>query len=313
MAAVLDWTPKITRTMRIRTLGHCGCLSLAIWLTAAESGDRAYREEMQKWRDGYTASLKAENGWVALAGLFWLKEGANQVGAAPGNSIMLPPGSAPESAGSFVFHQGSTQLLVNSGAPVLLNGKPVPSPATLKPDSSGETDRITLGRLSMIVIQRGARYGVRLWDSQSPARLNFGGTRWFPVRESYRVTAQFTSYPQPKMIPILNILGDTEPTPSPGFATFELGGKQCRLEPVLEGDQLFFMFKDATSGHETYPAGRFLYTALPVDGKVVLDFNHAHNPPCAFTPYATCPLPPKQNHLSVAVEAGELNSGHAAN
>jgi len=165
----------------------------------------------------------------------------------------------------------------------------------------------------MIVIQRGARYGIRLWDNQSPARLNFAGTRWFPVKESYRVTAQFTSYPQPKMIPILNILGDTEPTPSPGFAMFELEGKQCRLEPVLEGDQLFFMYKDATSGKETYPAGRFLYTALPADGKVVLDFNQAHNPPCAFTPYATCPLPPKQNHLSVAVEAGELNSPHAAN
>lgn len=310
---MLDWTPKSLEKMRVRTLCHWVCLSLPLWLTAAESGDRAYREEMQKWRDGYEASLKQEDGWVALAGLFWLKEGANQFGAASGNSIVLPPGSAPESAGSFIFHQGNTQLQVNSDAPVLLNGKPVPSPAILKTDSSGEPDRITLGHLSMIVIQRGARYGIRLWDNQSPARLNFGGTRWFSVKESYRVTAQFTSYPQPEMIPILSILGDTEPTPSPGFATFELGGKQYRLEPVLEGDQLFFMFKDATSGHETYPAGRFLYTALPVDGKIVLDFNHAHNPPCAFTPYATCPLPPKQNHLTVAIEAGELYRSHSTN
>lgn len=299
--------------MHVRTLCHSGLLSLALWLTAAESGDRAYREEMRKWRDAYTASLKEENGWVSVAGLFWLKEGANTFGAASNNSIALPPGSAPDSAGSFIFHQGQTQLLVSATSAILLNGKPVSSPTTIKPDSSGEPDRITLGRLSMIVIHRGARYGIRLWDNQSAARLNFAGTRWFPVKESYRVTAQFTSYPQPKMIPILNILGDTEPQPSPGFATFELGGTRCHLEPVLEGDQLFFMFKDATSGHETYPAGRFLYTALPVDGKVVLDFNHAHNPPCAFTPYATCPLPPKQNHLSVAMEAGELFSGHAAN
>jgi len=298
--------------MSFRTLFHWGCLSLALVLTAAEPGDRAYREDLQKWRDGYTDSLKAENGWVALAGLFWLKEGNNSFGAASKNSIVLPLGSAPDSAGSFVFHQGDTQLVVNAGAPVLLNGKPVSSPVTLKPDSSDEPDRITLNRLSMIVIRRGARYGIRLWDNQSPARLHFAGTHWFPVRESYRVTAQFTSYPQPKMIPILNILGNTEPNPSPGFATFELEGKPCRLEPVLEGDRLFFMFKDTTSGKETYPAGRFLYTALPVDGKVVLDFNHAHNPPCAFTPYATCPLPPKQNHLSVALEAGELYSGHAA-
>jgi len=311
MAAVLDWSPKITRKMRVRTFCYWGCLSIALLLTAEESGERAYRNEVQKWRDEYTASLKEENGWVALAGLFWLKEGANPFGAASTSSIVLPPGSAPGSAGCFIFHQGNTQLLVNSGAPVLLNGKPVPSPASLKPDSSGEPDRITLGHLSMIVIQRGVRYGIRLWDNRSPARLNFAGTRWFPVKESYRVTAQFTSYPQPRMIPIRNILGDTEPTPSPGFAA--LGGKQCRLEPVVERDQLCFMFKDATSGHATYPAGRFLYTALPVDGEVILDFNHAHNPPCAFTPYATCPLPPKQNHLSVAVEAGELNSRHAAN
>ena len=297
--------------MRVRTVCHWGCLAFTLWLTAAESGDRAYREEMQKWRDSYTASLKEENGWVALAGLFWLKEGANTFGAASTNSIVLPPGSAPDSAGSFIFHQGNTQLLVNTAAPALLNGKPVSSPVTLKPDTSGEPDRVTLNHLSMIVIHRGSRYGIRLWDNKSPARLHFAGTRWFPMKESYRVTAQFTSYPQPKMIPILNILGDTEPNPSPGFATFELEGKLYRLEPVLEGDQLFFMFKDATSGRQTYPAGRFLYTALPVDGKVVLDFNQAQNPPCAFTPYATCPLPPKQNHLSVAIEAGELYSSHA--
>ena len=312
MAPVLDWSPNSLAKMRVRTVCHWCCLSLALWLNAAESSGRAYRQELQKWRDGYTDSLKAENGWVALAGLFWLKDGDNSFGAASTNSIVLPPGSAPDAAGSFVFHQGDTRLVVNAGAPILLNGKPASSPITVKPDTSGEPDRITLNHLSMIVIRRGARYGIRLWDNHSPARANFPGTRWFPIKETYRVTAQFTSYPQPKMIPILNILGDTEPNPSPGFATFELEGKPCRLEPVLEGDQLFFMFKDATSGKQTYPAGRFLYTALPVNGKVVLDFNQSHNPPCAFTPYATCPLPPKQNHLSVALKAGELYGGHRA-
>lgn len=296
--------------MRIGIFPHVFCISLAVWLSASESGDPAYREEMQKWRDAYEKSLKQENGWLALAGLFWLKEGDNPFGAASSNSIVLPPGSAPEQCGTFVFHEGMTKLQVNPNAPVRLNGAPVHSLTPVNPDSSGEPDRITLGRLSMIVIQRGARYGIRLWDNQNPARLNFHGTQWFPVKESYRVTAQFTSYPQPNMIPILNILGDTEPTPSPGFATFELAGRKYRLEPVLEGDQLFFMFKDVTSGKETYPAGRFLYSALPADGKVILDFNQAHNPPCAFTPYATCPLPPKQNQLPVALEAGELYHGH---
>ena len=297
--------------MRINIFPHVFCLPLALCLAASESGDPAYREEMQKWRDAYEKSLKQENGWLALAGLFWLKEGDNRFGTAPSNSIVLPPGSAPAETGTFIFHEGITQLQVNPSVPLRLNGAPVDSLALVKSDSSGEPDRITLGRLSMIVIQRGARLGIRLWDNQNPARLNFQGTQWFPVKESYRVTAQFTSYPQPKKIPIVNILGDTEPTPSPGFATFELASRKCRLEPVLEGDQLFFMFKDATSGKTTYPSGRFVYSALPAGGKVLLDFNQAHNPPCAFTPYATCPLPPKQNHLSVAVEAGEQYRGHS--
>jgi uncharacterized protein (DUF1684 family) len=187
----------------------------------------------------------------------------------------------------------------------MVNGKPAAGDIELKPDSSGSPDRITTGRLRMIVIQRGHRFGIRLWDSDSAVRRNYPGSQWFPVREAFRVTAQFISYPQPKMIPILNVLGDTEPSPSPGYATFELEGKMCRLEPLLEGDHLFFILKDLTSGKETYAAGRFLYTGMPKDGKLIVDFNKAENPPCAFTPYATCPLPPKQNHLPVAVTAGE--------
>ena len=285
---------------------------LAVGLAFAKSAGHAYHEEMQQWRDAYESGLKQENGWLSLAGLFWLEEGENSFGSGSRNRIALPPGSAPESAGIFTFHAGETQVRPAPGVNLLLNGKPLPSAATLKPDSSGDPDRLSLGRLSMIVIHRGTRYAIRLWDNGSPARYSFTGVRWFPIKEAYRVTAQFTSYPQPKMIPVLNILGDTEQNPSPGYATFQLSGKTYRLEPVLEGDQLFFMFKDATSGHQTYPSGRFVYTALPSGGKVVIDFNQAHNPPCAFTPYATCPLPPKQNHLPIAIEAGELDHPHAA-
>jgi|SRR5579871_248754 len=286
-------------------------LCLAAVLAVAAPGERAFREETQKWRDAYEAGLKAENGWLSLAGLFWLREGENTFGASEKSSIVLPSGSAPENAGTFVFRKGETQLRAAPGVRFLINGQPVRSPAVLKPDSAGEPDHVTLGRLSMVVIHRGDRYAIRLWDSQSPTRLNFQGIRWYPAKESFRVTARFTSYPQPKMIPILNILGETESNPSPGFASFEIQGKPCHLEPVLEGDRLFFIFKDATSGHGTYPSGRFLYTGLPQKGKLVLDFNQAYNPPCAFTPYATCPLPPKQNHLPVAIEAGALNYGHA--
>ncbi len=295
--------------MRVSVFRHICCFLPTIWFATAQTA--GYREEIEKWRAGYEAHLRQDNSWLSLAGLFWLREGNNTFGTGSGNNIVLPPGSAPEAAGAFTFHDGQTQLQPAPSIPILLNGAPVRAMTRLEPDSSGKPDRITLGRLSMIVIHRGTRYGIRLWDNQNPARSNFGGTHWFPIQASYRVIAQFTSYPQPKMIPILNILGDTEPTPSPGFATFEWEGKPCHLEPVSEDDRLFFMFKDATNGKETYPAGRFLYAALPRDGRVVLDFNEAENPPCAFTPYATCPLPPKQNHLAAAIEAGELAPDHA--
>ncbi|HET9320821.1 MAG TPA: DUF1684 domain-containing protein [Bryobacteraceae bacterium] len=295
--------------MSVRTLPYI--YGLLVSLAVAQDANNAYVREIQKWRDGYEARLKQDDGWLTLSGLFWLKEGGNTFGTGMVNDIVLPEGSSPDMVGSFIFRDGSTRLSAKPGAPVLLNGVPVLTEMPLKPDSAGPPDRITLGRLSMIVIHRGNRYGVRLWDHGSPARRDFRGTQWFPVDKAYRVTARFVSYPQPKMIAILNILGDTEPSPSPGYAVFEIAGQHCRLEPVLEDNQLFFIFKDRTSSKQTYPAGRFLYSALPKDGKVVLDFNKATNPPCAFTAYATCPLPPKQNYLPVAIDAGELNYGHA--
>lgn len=272
-------------------------------------GTHPYRRDIASWRQKYESDLKKDNGWLTLAGLFWLKDGANTFGSGSGSDILLPP-SAPETAGIFRFHAGKTILIVKSGVEVTLNGKPVLAEAPLQADTSGRPDHVNLGALSMAVIQRGRRFGIRLWNNDGDSRRQFKGLQWFPVNESYRIIAQFTSYPKPKAIPILNVLGDIEPNLSPGFAVFDLGGQQCRLEPVLEDQQLFFIFKDATNGKETYPAGRFLYSDLPKDGKVVLDFNRAHNPPCAFTDYATCPLPPRQNHLAVRIEAGERNYKH---
>jgi len=157
------------------------------------------------------------------------------------------------------------------------------------------------------------RYGVRLRDRNSAMRREFKGLRWHPVDPAYRVVAQFVAYPEPKTIPVPNILGDTPEMTSPGYVEFTLAGQALRLEPVFDGadaHELFFIFGDQTNGLETYPSGRFLYAALPESGQVVLDFNKAENPPCAFTPFATCPLPPKQNRLPVRVEAGELSYGH---
>jgi len=137
-------------------------------------------------------------------------------------------------------------------------------------------------------------------------RTEFRGQRWFPANESYHVTARFVPYDQPKSVAIPNVLGSSYQEKSPGYALFTLQGWQLRLEPVIDDKELFFIFRDQTAAKETYGAGRFLYTEMPRDGKIELDFNKAENPPCAFTPYATCPLPPKQNILPIRIEAGEL-------
>ena len=269
----------------------------------------SYRAQIEKWRQQREESLKAEGGWLTVAGLFWLKEGASTLGTGRENNFVLPPGSAPENVGTFDFHGGKTAFQAAPGVAVTVNGKPVAA-ASLSDDSAESPDVLRVGNLSMFVIQRGGRFGVRLKDKDSEARRKFAGTQWFPVAEEYRVTAKFVPYLPLKTIAVPNILGDVEQEASPGYAEFTLKGQQLRLDPVSEGDVLFFIFKDLTAGKETYPPGRFLYSALPQSGEVVLDFNQAVNPPCAFTPYATCPLPPAQNHLPVRIEAGELRYGH---
>ncbi len=276
--------------------------------TIMAAADASYPASIATWRQTREERLKAPDGWLTVAGLFWLKEGENRVGSDASYEIALPAGRAPSRVGIFDFHAGKTSFRVASGAHVYVNGKPIVT-AELKPDSAGKPDMLQIGDFTMFVIHRGDRYAIRMRDQQSQMRREFKGLHWYPVQEKYRVAARFVSYEQPKKIPIPNILGETEMQPSPGYAEFELMGKPYRLEPVLEGDQLFFIFRDATAGKSTYGSGRFLYSDLPKDGKITLDFNKAYNPPCAFTPFATCPLPPKQNRLAIAIEAGELKYG----
>jgi uncharacterized protein len=247
------------------------CLTTVAALLAMSS----YQAEIVKWRQQKETELKADGGWLTVTGLFWLKEGENRVERAPG---------------VFELHQGKALFRANAGAITEMG-----------PEAS-----IRAGDLTFSVIERSGRYGVRLKDNKSKLRADFPGQRWFPVRESYRVQARFVSYEKPNMMTVPNILEGTFQLPSPGYAVFALNGRQLRLEPVIEDKQLFFIFRDLTAGKETYGSGRFLYTELAHDGKVELDFNKAENPPCAFTPYATCPLPPKQNILPLRVEAGEL-------
>ena len=285
-------------------------LLVALPLLLLQASPTSYQQEIEQWRHRYEAALRADDGWLTLAGLFWLREGENTVGTGGKNSFVLPKGSAPILAGIFEFRDGTTSFQPAVGANFTLNGQPLGSRVTLKPDSSGSPDVLRLKDLSMFVIQRANRFGIRLKDKNSATRKAFSGLKYFPVQEQYRVEARFLPYDTPKKIAVPNILGDTEEEPSPGYVEFTLNGQKCQLDPVSAGDELFFIFRDLTSGKETYPSGRFLYTGLPKNGEVVLDFNKAVNPPCAFTPFATCPLPPKQNHLPIRVEAGELRYGH---
>jgi uncharacterized protein len=280
---------------------------------SASQPDPAYRAEIQKWREEREARLKGDGGWLQVAGLFWLKDGANRFGTDPTNEIVLPAGSALPRAGVFELKGGKTSVRMEPGVLATVDGMPVTT-RELRADVPGPPDVLKLGpRLTLHVIERGGRFGIRMKDKESALLKEFTGLRWFPIREDYRVNARFVPYTPPKKVPIPNVLGQVEELPSPGYAVFTLGGRELRLDPVLEepgATELFFIFRDETAKKETYPAGRFLYTAMPKDGAVVLDFNKAYSPPCAFTPYATCPLPPKQNRLPVRIEAGEMRSGH---
>lgn len=280
---------------------------LALGMLASDP--MSYRAQIERWRQQREDDLKAENGWLTVVGLFWLREGESTVGTGRGNTFVLPAGSGPAKVGTFVFHDCKASFHAAPGVPITLNGRRVDVSA-LTDDSTGAPDVLSIGSLSMYVIHRGRRYGVRVKDNNSEARRKFTGTRWFPVAEQYRLVAKFVPYTPPKKITVPNILGDMEQDTSPGYLEFTLQGQRLRLDPVVEEDHLFIIFKDLTSGKETYPPGRFLYAEMPQDGRVILDFNQAIDPPCAFTPYATCPLPPSQNRLPIRIEAGELRYGH---
>ena len=269
----------------------------------------AYAASVESWREQMEASLRADDGWLTLAGLFWLHEGSNSFGADPASDITLPAGSAPSAAGIFELRDGVVTLRAAEGAGVTVNDAPAGA-VRLRSDADGGPDRVGLGSLTLLVIRRGARIGVRVKDARSPVRAAFGGRRWFAPKEAYHIQATFVPYDPPRLLPVANILGDVEDTPSPGYALFTLDGQEYRLDALPDRSGLALYFCDATNADATYPAGRYLKTAPPQDGAVTLDFNRAYNPPCAFTAFATCTLPPPQNRLPVPIEAGERYDRH---
>ena len=265
----------------------------------AETIDPQYRAQIEHWRQQREAALKADWGWLTVSGLFWLKDGANTIGSDAASDIVLPE-SAPAHLGTIMIASGRATFTASTPS-VTFNGKPV-SKTEMIPDS---LDVVAVGSLRLLLIQRGARLGIRLKDNNSKARREFTHLSWYPIDESWRITAKFVPAPSATKMVFDSVIGEKETMDSPGYAEFERGGKTYRLQAASEGDMLFFVIRDQTSGKTTYPASRFLYTDPPRDGVVILDFNKAENPPCAFTNYATCPLPPPQNRLPLAITAGE--------
>ncbi len=271
----------------------------------ADTSLERYLEELGAWRAEQERSLRAPDSWLSLAGLFWLSEGANSVGSDEGCAIRLDPAVAPALVGEICLREGVVSLS-SAGEPLLLNG----APAELRPlqtDERAAPDVLSVGRVTLQIIRRGERLGVRVRDPEHPSRAAFTGRRWHAPRADYRLSARFEPYDPPRPLAITNILGDTSEQPSPGALVFTLEGRELRLDATAGyGGGLQILFRDRSSGGETYGAGRYLSTPPPAAGLVELDFNRAYNPPCAFTSFATCPLPPFQNHLPVAIQAGEL-------
>ena len=277
--------------------------------TAASSGPPPspdYVRGLQAWRNNRIQRLKAPDGWLSLAGLFWLKEGANTFGADAGQDLVVPVKGAPPRIGTFTLTGDQVRFAAATGADVRQAGAPVRE-VVCKSDAESTTTLLTCGTLSWFVIRRGDKVGVRLKDSANPRIAQLTDIPMFPMETAWRVTATLLRYPEPREVLTPTVIGGVIKQKSPGVLSFKIAGQSCRLQPVEESDgSLFVVFGDATSGTETYGGGRFLEIPKP-DGtnKTIIDFNRAYNPPCVFSPYATCPLPTSDNILPVRVTAGE--------
>lgn len=286
----------------MRRLSVFALALVGIFSFALQPPDAAYLKDFDKWKAELVDDLKQN--WLPLAGLFWLKPGANTFGSADDNAIVLPSG--PGHAGTFQLQGDAVSVELLPGVAAKIGDKS-DTKATLQADVTGKPTVIELGALRMHVIKRGTRLGIRVKDLNSGAVRKYAGPVFFPLDMTYRVTATFVPSDGKRSVDVPNVLGDVTPTPISGEVHFNINGQDLTLT-ALGGDPakgLSFVISDLTSKTDTYPGGRFLDTDPVADGKVVLDFNRAYSPPCAVTPYATCPLAPKENRLQVAIPAGE--------
>ena len=285
------------------------CFYCILTFTYAQA-QTSYREEIEKWHRERVQSLKAEDGWLNLVGLHWLTPGNNTFGSGDRVAIKFPDGTIPSYAGWFNLNNESVIMVLDSGVNATVDGKKVREAYVFHRDSA-RAPEVRCGDLKWTIIKRDDKYGIRLRNLKSTSVTNFKGIERYEVKESWKVPAVLTPAVVPGGISITNVLGQTTKQVSPGKLEFSIGGKKYTLDALDGGkDELFIIFGDETNGVETYPSGRYLYVKKPgEDGVVMLDFNKAYNPPCAFTPYATCPLPPRQNVLPVFITAGEKNFG----
>lgn len=267
-----------------------------------------YEQEILDWRAKYQEKLVADDGWLTVAGLSWLSEGVNTVGNGEGFDVRLTTSFGGSRFGEITLAADSAKLRVDNGVIATVAGQRVDE-IELSP-KEGKPPVVNIGSQSFFLIKREDRIGIRVKDRNNPLRLNFAGLNWYPVDPAFRVEADFDPFDEPREILVPNVLGGNFKYKSPGLLVFRIKGKKYTLQPVEEGEKLFIIFRDETSRSEAYGAGRFLYTAKPANGKVILDFNKAENPPCAYTAFATCPLPPQQNRLTVAIKAGEKRFKH---
>ena len=270
-----------------------------------------YAAEIDAWKAKRVASLRSDDGWLTVVGLFWLSEGANTVGSAADSVVVLPHHGIPAKVGTLRLAGTTLAFEPAPDADVRIAGQPARS-GEIRSDAAGEPTVLSIGTVHFYVIERAHRFAVRVKDTDSEARRDFHGITYFKTDPTWRIEARFEPYDPPRSIPIPNVLGHVDPESSPGAIVFTRDGRTFRLDAVLERGETdyFVIFGDRSNGTDTYGAGRFLYVPPPNGGKTVIDFNKAYNPPCVFTPYATCPLPPPQNKLPIRVEAGEKQYAH---
>ncbi len=272
----------------------------------AKVADARFLADNAVWREQRKTELTAPDGWASLVGLHWIELKSHFVGSGPDSGIKLAVGPAKL---GMVTQQGKQVFLTpERGVALTLDGEPLKGRVRLESDRDAHPSTVGFddGKGQLTVIERGGRHALRVKHADAESRTQFVGLDYWPPQEDWRIEGRFVPHPAGKTLTIVDVIGVATESPNPGVVEFERDGKTFHLEALGQpGGPLFFVLADRTSGHGSYPAGRFLDAEAPQAGKVVLDFNRAYNPPCAFTPYATCPLPPAENRLDLLVEAGE--------